>query len=496
MSHQACLERRQSGVLLHITSLPGPFQQGVLGEEALHFIDRLVESGYHVWQFLPLGPTHGHGSPYESLCSSAGNPKLIDLRYCVQQNWLAESTLTAVLQAELLPEQACAQASSSFWSDMESNETLRQRVEAFQAQNKTWLHDYALFTSLKIAHADMPWWQWPEKLRDRQEEALEEASRTLIAHIQQVIFEQFIFNEQWQIIKTYAEERGVQLFGDLPIYVAHDSSDVWVNRNFFTVNAAGLCDEVAGVPPDYFSTTGQRWGNPLYQWDQLEASDFSWWIERVDVQMQRMHMLRIDHFRGLEAYWAIPGDREDGIEGQWRKAPGAALLQALQKNFGKLPIIAEDLGMITQEVHDLRQSFSLPGMKILQFAFGGGADNAYLPHAHSQDMVCYTGTHDNDTTVGWWQQASQHEQQHVSDYFDTDTSSIAWLLIRATLASTANLAIIPMQDLLELDSAARFNTPGTVKNNWSWRLQTLPEATHSCWQRSMRLNRLFHRTDT
>jgi len=489
----SCLEQRQSGVLLHLTSLPGPFKHGVLGTEALQFIDSIVEGGYRIWQFLPLGPTHSHGSPYESLSSSAGNPDLIDLRVAEQKGWLTEKDIQRVIQGELYLATARAKAALNFWQEAESNTELREKIKLFRQENEAWLEDYALFASLKIVHEGMPWWLWPKDLRDRHPEALKEASHTLLAHIHQIIFEQFLFAEQWQSIKEHAESRGVQLFGDLPIYVAHDSSDVWANREFFTVNEDGMCDEVAGVPPDYFSETGQRWGNPLYLWDNMQASNFAWWIERVRVQVKRMHMLRIDHFRGLEAYWAIPGHREDGIEGEWRKAPGDALLQALQNTFGQLPLIAEDLGLITEEVHVLRKKFKLPGMKILQFAFGGGPDNPYLPHQHSHDMVTYTGTHDNNTTMGWWQEASDAERQHLMAYLDVTAEDMPWAMIRAALVSPAILAVIPMQDLLELDASARFNTPGTLENNWCWRMQDMPENNDKCWTTSKSLNELYGR---
>ncbi|MDQ6968573.1 MAG: 4-alpha-glucanotransferase [Mariprofundaceae bacterium] len=490
----SCLKQRRSGVLLHITSLPGPFKHGVLGEEARQFVDQIIAGGYRIWQFLPLGPTHSHGSPYESLSSSAGNPDLIDLRQTVQKNWLTESDIEAIIQGNLVLATARAKAALHFWQEAEDNAALREKINLFRQENKDWLEDYALFASLKVVHEGMAWWDWPQALRDRQFKALKEASHTLLAHIHQVIFEQFLFAEQWQAIKAYAESRDVQLFGDLPIYVAHDSSDVWANRDFFTVNEEGLCDQVAGVPPDYFSETGQRWGNPLYLWDKMQDSGFSWWIERVRVQIKRMHMLRIDHFRGLEAYWAIPGHREDGIEGVWRKAPGDELLQALQDTFGQLPLIAEDLGMITEEVHVLRKKFNLPGMKILQFAFGGGADNPYLPHQHSYDMVTYTGTHDNDTTMGWWQAASDGERQHLLAYLGITAEDMPWPVIRAALASPAILAIIPMQDLLELDTSARFNTPGTLKNNWCWRMQKMPNMDDACWTQSKPLNEMYGRS--
>lgn len=493
MSGSSHLKERQAGVLLHITSLPGPFKHGVLGKEAMQFMDAMANGGYSVWQFLPLGPTHSHGSPYESLSSSAGNPELIDLRWCKARGWLEDADIDAVITGDLSTSTARAKAALQCWKAIEQDKDLAQDMADFRRENQAWLNDYALFSSLKTTHQGMPWWEWPEPLRNREPDVLEEASQTLLAHIHQVIFEQFVFHQQWQAIKNYAEQQNIQLFGDLPIYVAHDSSDVWSNRECFTINADGLCDEVAGVPPDYFSETGQRWGNPLYIWSHLQETGFRWWIERVQVQMQRMHMLRIDHFRGLEAYWAIPGHRQDGIEGEWRKAPGQALLQALEDHFGQLPLIAEDLGMITDEVHALRKAFQLPGMKILQFAFGGDANNPYLPHQHSADMVTYTGTHDNDTTLGWWQSASEHERLHMQQYLGVKAKDMPWTLIRTALASPSVLSIIPMQDLLALGSDARFNTPGTLENNWSWRMQKIPNADEHAWAHSKQLNQLYGR---
>jgi len=488
------LSQRQSGVLLHITALPSPFKQGVLGQEALQFIERIQHAGYRVWQFLPLGPTHAHGSPYESLSSSAGNPELIDLRQVAQQGWLTEKDVQLVIKGECLASTARAKAALACFKQCKNDADLSQQLADFQQQQAGWLDDYALFTSLKIVHDGMAWWQWPVNLRDRNPKSLESAKETLAAHIQQVIFEQWLFAQQWQSIKAHAEANGVHLFGDLPIYVAHDSSDVWANREYFTVNEEGLCVEVAGVPPDYFSTTGQRWGNPLYRWDALQRSNFQWWIERVEVQMQRMHMIRIDHFRGLETFWAIPGHRDDGIQGEWHKALGREMLQSLRNHFGTLSLIAEDLGLITPEVTQLRKDFELPGMKILHFAFGGDASNPYLPHQHTHDMVTYTGTHDNNTTLGWWQAASKAERLHAKAYLNIQDTDVVWTLIRAALASTANLSIIPMQDLLELDAASRFNTPGTLDGNWSWQMHSLPDENADCWTRSRTMNQLYGRS--
>ncbi|MBF0281190.1 MAG: 4-alpha-glucanotransferase [Zetaproteobacteria bacterium] len=485
--------QRRSGLLLHITSLPSPQKTGSLGIEALQFIDGLVLGGFTVWQFLPLGPTHAHGSPYESLSSMAGNPDLIDLRECLNEGWLSEVDYQRVLRQECTMSDARAIAAAAFWQQCKTDEALLASVDAFSLAQDSWLYDYALFSALKRTYHQQPWWQWPLNIRDRHPTALSQATTDSYTFIQQTLFEQYLFDRQWCRIKAYAEAKGVLLFGDIPIYVAHDSVDAWVNRQYFTINKQGLCDEVAGVPPDYFSETGQRWGNPLYRWDMLEADHFQWWIERIKVQYQRMHMMRIDHFRGLEAYWAIPGHSEDGRIGEWRKAPGDRCLSAIEKALGSLPLIAEDLGIITAEVDALRNQFALPGMKILQFAFGGNADNPYLPHQHRQDSVCYTGTHDNDTSLGWYTSAPKHEREHMLRYLNAPIDDpMPWPLVKACLASVSQLAILPMQDVLALGSEARFNTPGTLEKNWSWRMSQMPK--ESQWQRMQQFNTLYGRT--
>ncbi len=486
------IDRRSSAVLLHITSLPSPFHKGVLGQEALTFIDSISAGGFRVWQFLPLGPTHGHGSPYESLSTFAGNPELIDLRPCLAAGWLPQGIMLKNVSAE----QHAAyrqQAAQSFWQEVLNNTGLAEQVAAFQTQQAYWLDDFALFSALKSATNSAAWWQWADDLRNRDEQALKVARNEHQTRIQQVTFEQFIFAEQWQAIKVYAESKGVQLFGDLPIYVAHDSADVWANPQFFTLNEQGECTEVAGVPPDYFSETGQRWGNPLYQWDVLQQDGFKWWVRRVSRQLEWMHMLRIDHFRALEACWVIPADSDTGLIGKWRTVPGDALLQTLQNELGKLPLVAEDLGIITDEVTTLRKKFGLPGMKILQFAFGGDSDNPYLPENHEEDSVVYTGTHDNDTTMGWFEHSEPHVQQHALDVLHATAEDMPWALIEAALASPALLSVIPMQDLLELGTEAKLNTPGTLEGNWSWRLKNIPDMKHACWQKSLRLNQTYDR---
>ena len=487
------IDRRRSGVLLHITALPGPLPKGVLGKEARRFIDSLEAGGYSVWQFLPLGPTHSHDSPYESLSSFAGDPDLIDLRACADQGWLERSDLDNAPSTAQLPGLR-RQASDRFWRQVARDAALADEVSQFQQRNQSWLHDYSLFAAIKMVLDDLAWWQWPEPLRDRQPEAMAAARHEHDPLVHQVIFEQFMFEQQWQALKGHAESRKVLLFGDLPIYASHDSCDVWANRHYFTLNHLGLCDQVAGVPPDYFSATGQRWGNPTYRWPTLEENGFAWWIERLSHQLDRMHMLRIDHFRGLESYWTIPGESEDGIIGEWKKAPGEALLQILQDQLGRLPLIAEDLGTITPEVTALRHKFGLPGMKILQFAFSGDPNNPYLPAHHEENSVVYTGTHDNNTTVGWFSSVDDSTRQHILHVLgDADGGQMPWPVIEAALASVCRLAIIPMQDLLELGAEARFNTPGTIDHNWRWRLAEMPGADAPCWRHSLELNRRHQR---
>jgi 4-alpha-glucanotransferase len=486
------IDRRRSAVLLHITSLPGPFHKGVLGNEARRFIEDMASGGFSVWQFLPLGPTHEHGSPYESLSSFAGNPELLDLRECVNQGWLDKPSLSGCDSARTHAALR-HKAGINFWKDVSQSAQLSGKIDAFRLENKYWLDDFALFSALKIARRNQAWWQWETPLRDRRPQALAAAQRDYAPHIQQVVFEQFLFNHQWQVLKSFAESHRVRLFGDLPIYVAHDSSDVWAKQQYFTLNELGLCEEVAGVPPDYFSATGQRWGNPLYRWDAMAAEGFDWWVRRVRRQLDFMHMMRIDHFRGLESFWAIPGKSKDGIAGEWRKAPGEALLQTLKQRLGKFSLIAEDLGIITEEVTALRDKFDLPGMKILQFAFNGDADNPHLPGNIGENAVAYVGAHDNDTSLGWFKSADESVRNRALRILGAQAQDMPWPLIEAALASAARLAVIPMQDLLELGPETRFNKPGTLENNWLWRMQRLPEPGASCWQRARLLNRKHRR---
>ncbi|RMG90536.1 MAG: 4-alpha-glucanotransferase [Zetaproteobacteria bacterium] len=482
------IDARRSAVLLHLTSLPGPGASGWLGHAARLFIRRMSEAGFSVWQFLPIGPTHEHGSPYESLSSFAGNPQYIDLFELARMGLLDESTIRPGMGHEE-HHRCIIRAAATFFSKKASHPELFQSYETFLENHRDWLDDFALFTAIRACQRHKPWWQWPATLRKRDQKDLRRFARDHEEDLRLVCFEQFVFEHQWQKLKHYAAEQRVLLFGDLPIYVAHDSADVWANPELFTLKDDGQCEHVAGVPPDYFSKTGQRWGNPLYRWDRLERQDFDWWIRRIAHQMARMDLLRIDHFRGLAAYWAIPAERQDGVEGTWHKAPGDRLLAALQKRLGRLPLIAEDLGLITKDVIALRKKYGLPGMKILQFAFDGNPENPYLPEHHEPDAVAYTGTHDNDTTLGWFRKLDEDTRQRVLKHLHCKDEEMPWPLIEAALSSPALLSVIPMQDLLELGSEARFNTPGTLHGNWTWRLGNIPEASAACWLRAAELNR-------
>jgi 4-alpha-glucanotransferase len=422
---------RRAGVLLHVASLPGESPTGTLGAAARRFIDLLAAAGFSVWQMLPVGPGD---SPYGSRSTHAGDPRLLDR--------------------------------DRAWPGDAADETA---LAAFCAAQSGWLDDFALFTALGEAHGGSEWWQWPRPLRDRQPAALAQATRAHASLMERVRLEQYEFQRQWQALRDHARLRGVLLFGDLPVFVAADSADVWAHREFFRLGSDGRPQVVAGVPPDYFSAEGQRWGNPLYDWDRLRADGFGWWIERVRTHLARFDLLRIDHFRGLQAFWEIPGDASSARHGRWVEAPGGALFEAIRSALGDGRLVAEDLGTITPDVIALREAFAIPGMLVLQFAFDGGPDNPYLPHNHVPRAVVYTGTHDNDTTAGWWRTLDREARQCVSAYFGREDPPMPETLIRAAYASVARLAIVPLQDLLGLGSGARLNTPGTAEGNWGWR---------------------------
>jgi 4-alpha-glucanotransferase len=462
---------RRSGILLHPSSLPSARSQGDLGDTAHRFVDFLAEAGQTVWQVLPLGPTHDGGSPYQCLSVHAGNPRLISRERLVEMGWLPEDLLRADPSSE-----AAVYGDDGLWAqalhgfNAHADEAARTAYAQFCTAQRDWLEDYALFVALRAEHHHSAWTDWPASLRDRDIAALVAAHQQHQAVIERVCFEQFVFYHQWAELRQHANSRGILLFGDMPIFVAHDSVDVWVDRHLFKLDERGQPTVVAGVPPDYFSATGQRWGNPHYRWDAMAQSGYRWWIRRIESHLAMLDLIRIDHFRGFEAFWEIPAASPDAIGGYWVDGPREALFDALRARFGELPFVAEDLGVITPEVYALRDRYALPGMRILQFAFDGAADNPYLPHNYSRAAVVYTGTHDNDTTVGWYQSLDEGARQHVEEYLGYPREAMPWSLIRAALSSVAEMAIIPMQDALALGAAHRMNVPGTTSpSNWRWR---------------------------
>ncbi|MBO9540871.1 4-alpha-glucanotransferase [bacterium] len=472
---------RSSGVLLHPTSLPGRFGLGTLGDEAHRFVDYLAESGQRYWQVLPLGPTSYGDSPYQSLSAFAGNPMLVDLEQLVQDGWLTAEDLSDV---PAFPEDKVdygwvipykAEKLRKAFEGFEARADLeeRQRFEGFCRGSASWLADFALFMALKEHFDGTSWAEWEPALRDRKPEAVTEWHRRLEPQVRYHAFVQYLFFSQYTDLKRYAAARGVQIIGDLPIFVAYDSADAWSNPEIFHFDTQGHPTVVAGVPPDYFSETGQLWGNPLYRWEVLAKSGYAWWIERLKMALTLYDVIRVDHFRGFEAYWEIPAGEETAVNGRWVKGPDRAFFDALKRAFGDLPIIAEDLGVITPEVEALRDGAGLPGMKILQFAFGSDADNAYLPHNYkSPNCVVYTGTHDNDTTEGFFAQVEEKEREHLRAYIGSEAESVSKALIRMAFASVADLAIIPVQDWLGLGAEARMNVPGQAVDNWAWRVRS------------------------
>lgn len=463
------LDQRRAGVLLHITSLPGKGECGDMGREAFNFVNFLHDVGVTVWQTLPLGMTHGDGSPYQCLSAHAGNPALINLDWLVEKGWLEYGERCADCHASHEFGKSCLVSKAYYGFDQKAGADDKAEFQQFCADKANWLEDFALFIALRNVFGHKCWNEWPEALKQRQPQALKESKQLLKAVIEAIKFEQFVFFKQWHELRAYAQEKGVLLFGDIPIFVSYDSADVWANREVFKLNKNGGMEVVAGVPPDYFSEFGQRWGNPHYDWRHLQKTGFRWWLDRIKSQNDMFDILRIDHFRGLEAAWEIPASEDTAINGKWVTAPGHELLRTIQTEFSSLCLVAEDLGIITDQVEALRDDFNLPGMRILQFAFDGNAKNPYLPMNYLQNCVAYTGTHDNDTTVGWFNGLSDGEKQRVYDYLGWSSLPMPDALMYTALASVANLAVVPMQDILRLGSADRMNTPGTTVGNWRWR---------------------------
>lgn len=464
---QAGLPARSAGVLLHISSLPGPFPSGDIGEGAHAFVNFLADCGFHLWQMLPVNPPQGGLSPYQSGSVHAGNPRFISLQPLIERGWLDRADFDALPRTLEGHKQGLRLAWKGF--SRRASQEQRRGFEAFSESHAHWLDDYVLFEAMHEHSDGKGWWDWPEAVRARQPRALGEMHRQLDVLTQPIRFEQMLFFEQWAALKAHANSRGVRLFGDMPIFVAHDSAEVWSHQQAFFLDASGQPTVVAGVPPDYFSATGQRWGNPLYRWDVLAEQGFVLWKERLRTQLQLFDLIRIDHFRGFESYWEIPAQDDTAMNGHWVPAKGYELFDALRKSFGRLPLIAEDLGVITDAVLRLRLHFGLPGMKILQFAFSGGNDNPYLPFNQERNSVVYTGTHDNDTTLGWYLDLDDATRERLANFLGPTTEPMPWPMIRQALVSRAAIAVIPMQDLLGLDGTHRLNLPGTTKDNWVWR---------------------------
>ena len=499
---------RASGILLHPTSLPGRFGIGDLGREAHEFVDFLVASGQSLWQILPLGPTGYGDSPYACYSAFAGNTLLISPEKLFEAGLLTRRDLA---DFPSLPSQRVdfdqvhkakdAVLAKAFACYQRITDTeFRSAFETFAEQNESWLDDYALFRALKSSHGGLPWHEWDASIVRREPGALARARDQLHQEIEAHKFFQFLFFKQWFELKAYGNERGVRIIGDIPIFVAQDSADVWTNPDQFKLDENGRPLVVAGVPPDYFSATGQFWGNPLYDWEHMRQDGFRWWIERVRAALQTVDIARIDHFRGFAACWEIPGGDKTAERGRWVEAPGRELFIAIREALGDLPIIAEDLGVITPDVEELRDDFSLPGMRILQFGFSSDTNNVDLPHNYHKNVVVYTGTHDNDTTVGWFNSVAgagstrtraqiNAERKLCMKYLNTDGKEIHWEFIRSVLASVADTAMVPLQDLLGLGTEARMNLPNTTAGNWSWRFQEKAlTATHR--------DRLADMTDT
>jgi 4-alpha-glucanotransferase len=471
---------RSSGILFHPTSLPGRYGIGDLGTAAYQFVDFLVDAGQTMWQILPLGPTGYGNSPYQSPSAFAGNPLLISLDRMVEENLLESGDMPDIPEAFYREDRVNYDAVASYKYPLlkRSFERLRasptsphtKELARFCKEQSGWLDDYALFMAL-TEHFEKPWYQWDRDISLRESPAaIEQWQKKLSEQIEFRKYMQYLFFTQWLSLKSYANSRGVRIIGDIPIYVSFDSADVWANPDMYKLDKDGNPTVVAGVPPDYFSATGQRWGNPIYRWDQMSKRDFDWWIARMKQTLTVVDIVRIDHFRGLESYWEVPASEETAVNGKWVKAPGTKFFNTLNSVFGELPIIAEDLGLITPEVEKLRDKFKLPGMKVLHFAFGDTSDNPYLPHNYEANFVAYTGTHDNDTTIGWFEKLPHDQREAVQCYMGREGSDIAWELMRLAMMSVAEVCIVPLQDVLRLGSESRMNTPGTIEGNWEWRL--------------------------
>jgi 4-alpha-glucanotransferase len=468
---------RSSGILLHPSSLPGHYGIGDLGPSSYRWVDFLSESGCKLWQVLPLGPTGYGDSPYQCFSAFAGNPYLISPEILLDDQLLFTEDLKELPDfpkdmvdfGEIYSWKPGLLDISYLHFEQSGSDALREEFTAFCNENEQWLDDYALFMALKDAHEGSSWETWEPPIRLHKPEALEDARKKLSGEISRHAFRQWLFFRQWHVLREYAHNKGIKIIGDIPIFVAYDSADAWSNPDLFYLDAAGRPSVVAGVPPDYFSPTGQLWGNPLYRWDVHKSTGYKWWIDRFHAIFSTVDIVRLDHFRGFAGYWEVPGNAKTAERGRWVSGPGADFLNAVKNSFGDLPILAEDLGEITPDVIELRDSFQLPGMKILQFGFSG-PDNPFLPHNYVENCVVYTGSHDNDTAIGWYASAPDKETEFYRRYFGRSGDDFAGDLLRAAWSSVAIMAIAPIQDFLKLGTEARMNFPGKETGNWMWRM--------------------------
>ena len=473
------LKQRRAGVLLHITSLPGPHGIGDLGPDAYRFVDWLQSAGQRIWQLLPTTPIGPGDSPYMSVSAFAGSPLMVSLEPLVGTGWLSPPALppegfasSRVNFGQVVPWRIQQLRAAAAGYQKSASPQARADFAAWSARQAYWLDDYALFMALETAHNGHAWWDWEEGVKRREPAALKKARNE---HADEVVFWQFVqwcFDAQMSALKGYANARDVSIVGDLPIFIAHHSADCWARPDLYQLDDKFQPTVVAGCPPDELGPDGQRWGNPLYRWDRMEAEGFGWWTARVRRALEQADVFRIDHFRGFAGYWEIPASSPTARIGQWVSAPGKAMFDAIQRALGDLPIIAEDLGLITPDVIELRDGCGFPGMKILQFAFGGDGSHEFLPHNYGTNFVVYTGTHDNDTVCGWWNTASPRERAYVGSYLACGEHDVHWAMIRALCNSVAEMAVFPLQDVLGLDSAHRMNIPGTLGGaNWCWRFE-------------------------
>lgn len=494
--------KRASGVILHPTSLPGPDGIGDLGPEAFRWVNFLADAGCELWQILPLGPTGYGDSPYQCFSAFAGNPYLVSPALLLEDRLLGRADLVDRPQ---FPQNRIDYGSTIQWKltlldrafgrfTQAKNPELAEEYQEFRATQAFWLDDFVLFMAIKESYGGVSWDNWPAPLRKRTKNEIDEFKKNEMERIERHAFRQFLFIRQWNALKRYANNKGIQIIGDIPIFVAYDSADAWSNPDLFYLDKDGKPTVVAGVPPDYFSPTGQLWGNPLYKWDIHQSNNYLWWVQRMQATLQMVDIVRLDHFRGFAGYWEVPYGKPTAEIGRWVRGPGASLFQAIHESLGDLPIIAEDLGVITPDVVALRKQFDLPGMRVFQFAFSTDPLDPFLPHNYEVNCVAYTGTHDNDTALGFYISAPDKERDFIRRYVARSGEDISWDMIRAVWSSVAVFALAPMQDLLGLGNEARMNLPGRASGNWGWRLH--PDSLNAATLKRLKeVNYLYARMD-